>query len=225
MIPRSLKYDHVVFDLDGTLVDSRADLAAAVNQVRQRLGLPPLTTETVTRYVGEGARKLVERALGAEHAYQVDRGLALFWEIYSAHLLAHARLFPGVMDLLSTLSAWGATLSVLSNKPMAMSGAILEGLAVLALFAAVLGGDSPQARKPDPAGVEYLRSLANTSRERLLLVGDSLIDVQTARAAGVPFCGVTWGFAAGDLRAAHLSPLVSRPAELLAVVSGGSCGA
>jgi phosphoglycolate phosphatase len=219
LIPRSLKYDHVVFDLDGTLIDSRVDLAAAVNRMLRTLGLPSLTTETVTRYVGEGARKLVERALGADQAHQVDRALPLFWEFYSAHLLDHTRLYPGVAHLLSTLSEWRVTLSVLSNKPVTMSRAILDGLEVLPFFRAVLGGDSLATRKPDPAGVKHLRSLTNTSRDRMLLVGDSMIDVQTARAAGVLFCGVAWGFAPGDLRAEHVEPIINDPVELLALVS------
>ncbi|OFV87175.1 MAG: phosphoglycolate phosphatase [Acidobacteria bacterium RBG_16_68_9] len=221
MFGSRLAVDHVVFDLDGTLVDSRADLAAAVNHMLHVLGLAPLTTDQVTRYVGEGARKLVERALGAEDAHQVDEALPLFREFYRAHLLDRTRLYPGVAELLAILSESRLALSVLSNKPVAMSRAILDGLQVSPVFRAILGGDSLTARKPDPAGVEYIRALTNTSRDRMLLVGDSMIDVRTARAAGVAFCGVAWGFAPDDLRTAQVEPIIDHPGELLDLVAVG----
>ncbi len=214
-------YEHIVFDLDGTLVDSLLDLTAAVNHVRRVLGLAELPAQTVRGYVGEGARLLVQRALGALHRHRVDEGLQLFLEFYGQHLLDHTRPYPGIVDMLSALSARPLAappaLSVLSNKPAAMSRAIVDGLGLSSHFRAVLGGDSLPTRKPDPGGLAYLQALTRTAVDRMLVVGDSLIDVRTARAAGCAFCGVAWGFGAAALRAADV-PIIAHPLDLLAVV-------
>jgi phosphoglycolate phosphatase len=214
-------YEHVVLDLDGTLIDSRADLAQAVNHVRRMFRLPELSLGTVTGYIGEGARRLVQRALGLEHENRLEDGLKLFIEYYSAHLLDHTRLYPGIAATLRELAQRGVVLSVLSNKPEAMSRAILDGLGALSVFRAVLGGDSLSDRKPDPTGLEHLRNLTGTPLESMLVVGDSLIDLRTARAAGIDFCGVAWGFGVEGLRAAGAQQIIDEPAELLTIVESG----
>src|SRR5215470_16631137 len=142
-----LAYEHVVFDLDGTLIDSLADLAAAVNHVRDQLSLAPLPAAAVRDCVGEGARLLVERALGPDNREHWGEGLRSFLEYYGVHLLDHTLAYEGVADALTTLKARGVVLSVLTNKPEAMSRNILAGLGLLPLFAAVLGGDSLATRK------------------------------------------------------------------------------
>lgn len=213
-----MRYEHVVFDLDGTLIDSRADLAQAVNHMLRRLGLPQLSVETVTGYIGEGARMLVKRALGPEHEHRLEEGLTIFMAYYGAHLLEHTQLYPGIAAMLRQLRQRRVRLSVLSNKPMAMSRAILDGLGVLPLFDAVLGGDSFSTRKPDPGGLEHLRACAGTPAHKLLVVGDSLIDLHTARAAGLDFCGVSWGFGYAGLKDAGAQRIITEPAELLSVV-------
>jgi phosphoglycolate phosphatase len=215
-----LAYDHVAFDLDGTLVDSRADLAAAVNHVLATLGLPSEAPETLYGYVGDGARALVARALGPEQAGRIDEGVATFMSYYGTHLLDATRPYPGVVDALGALAARGVVLSVLTNKPAGMSRAILDGLGLSARFLEVVGGDSLPVRKPDPGGVEHLRARAGTRRERMLLVGDSGIDVRTARAARIAFCGVAWGLSPAALAAAAPERIVAHPAELVAVVEG-----
>ncbi len=174
----------------------------------------------MSRYVGEGARVLVERALGPERQELVPRGLALFMDHYGAHLLDATRPYAGIPEALDALVARGVALSVLTNKPVAMSRAILDGLALGGRFVAVVGGDSLVARKPDPAGLEYLRTLTRTPRERMLLVGDSAIDALTARAGDVAFCGAAWGLAPDTLRAAKPERLIEHPAELVEVVFG-----
>jgi phosphoglycolate phosphatase len=211
-------YDHIIFDLDGTLIDSRADLAASVNFALRTLCLPEQPAETICGYVGEGARVLMQRALGEAHQDQLDRGLELFLGYYGAHLLDDTRPYAGIPETLDTLAARRMTLSVLSNKPEAMSRTILSGLGILRYFVTVLGGDSLPARKPDPAGIEHLRRLTHTPRERVVVVGDSAIDLQTARAAGVAFCGVAWGFAPASLRAALAERIIEEPRELLTLV-------
>jgi phosphoglycolate phosphatase len=217
---RPMQYCHIVFDLDGTLIDSRADLAQAVNHVLRMLGLPSLPLDVVTSYIGAGARMLVQRSLGPQHEHRLDDGLRLFMEFYGAHLLDHTQLYPGITDLLSTLARRGVGLSVLSNKPEAMSRAILAHLGVLPLFAVVVGGDSVAARKPDPGGLQHLCVHLHMSPEQLLMVGDSVIDLDTARAAGIAFCGVAWGFGVAGLQARGTQPLIDEPAQLLGILAG-----
>jgi phosphoglycolate phosphatase len=139
---------------------------------------------------------------------------------YADHLLDHTRPYPGIEEALAALAARGVALSVLTNKPEAMSRAILHGLGLAARFVDVIGGDSLPVRKPDPAGLERLRAATGTARERMLLVGDSAIDVRTARAGRVAVCGVAWGLAPADLDAASPDWLIAQPAELLAIVAG-----
>lgn len=218
-------YDHVVFDLDGTLVDSRLDLAAAVDHVLQVLGVPLLPFETIYGFIGEGARRLVQRSLGPAHAHRVDEALALFLAYYGQHLLDRTHPYPGVAETVATLHACGVILSVLSNKPEELSRAILAGCApagrgLLPYFTAVIGGDSLPARKPDPSGLRCLSELTGIPTERTLLVGDSRIDIETARAAGVAFCGVTWGIRPDEVLAEG-QRVIEYPAQLIAVVEGG----
>ncbi len=217
---RRVAYDHVAFDLDGTLVDSRADLAGAVNHVLRTFGLPAIDPTTLYGYVGEGARVLVSRALGPDRQDLVEPGVEAFIPYYRAHLLDATRPYPGVEDALAALAARGVALSVLTNKPVGLSRAILDGLGVMRHFVGVVGGDSLSVRKPDPAGLEQLRTITRTPRERTLLVGDSAIDVRTARAAGVAFCGVAWGLTPEGLHAAGPERLIAHPMELVEVVAG-----
>jgi phosphoglycolate phosphatase len=214
-------FEHVTFDLDGTLIDSRADLAGAVNHVLRSVGLPEIAPGTLYGYVGDGARMLVQRVLGAAHRDRVDEALPLFMEYYGAHLLDATVPYAGVVDMLTALAERDVTLSVLTNKPEAMSRAILDGLGLLSRFAAVAGGDSLPARKPDPGGVDYLIATTHTSRERTLLVGDSLIDMKTANAARVAFCGVAWGLRCADLVAARVERMIDRPNQLVQMVELG----
>jgi phosphoglycolate phosphatase len=224
-----LRYDHVAFDLDGTVIDSRADLSAATNHVLQCFGLPPLPSQSVCALVGEGARRLVERALGPTRTARVDEGVERFLAYYEAHLLDATVVYPGVADALAALEDAGVALSVLSNKAERLSRTVLEGLGVEVRFRAIIGGDSLPTRKPDPAGIERLRALTKTPSDRMLLVGDSPVDVATAANAGVAFCGVGWGLDPAALRAARPGYLVDTAPELVAVVvdaqtvRGGRC--
>jgi len=217
------RYDHVIFDLDGTLVDTLADLTAAVNYMLTEMGLPTATPELVRTYIGAGTRKLVERAIASSSENDVDSGLVLFLHYYREHLLDQTRPYPGIEKTLALLQREGVVMSLLSNKPAELSTAILRGLVLLPYFAAVIGGDSLPVRKPDPGGVERLVKLSAVPAARTVLVGDSLIDAQTARVGGIAFCGVTWGFASGDLRALEGIDTIDVPAQLLALigVSGG----
>jgi phosphoglycolate phosphatase len=212
------RYDHVIFDLDGTLVDTLADLTLAVNHVRGIVGAEPLACEVVRTYVGEGARRLITRALGGEYADRIEEALRAFFAFYGAHLLDHTRPYPGIPALLARLRARGAGCSVLTNKPEGLSRRVLAGLRLLGCFDMVLGGDSLAVRKPDPAGVAHVAQRSGVPPGRLLLVGDSGIDARTATAAGVAFCGVTWGFAPDEVRRAAPVWIIDTPGELLRVV-------
>jgi phosphoglycolate phosphatase len=214
-------FEHVVFDLDGTLVDSRIDLSAAVNHVLRTFGVPQLALETVCQYIGEGARVLVQRALGPAQEGRLDEGLEVFLTYYGAHLLDHTVAYDGIPETLVALADAGVMLSLLTNKPAELSRAILDGLGLLSHFAAVVGGDSLPLRKPDPAGIDHLLASTRTSRERTLLVGDSFIDLRTANAAQVAFCGVAWGLRPADLVAAQVERMIDHPSQLVHIVEFG----
>lgn len=210
---------HVMFDLDGTLVDSRADLANAVNHVLASFGCDPLDPRTVHRYVGDGARALVERALGPGRRPLWSAGVDVFLAYYREHALDRTCLYPGVGELLAAMDAVGVSASVLTNKPVELSCRILEGLGVLGQFVDVVGGDSLAVRKPHPDGVRYLLRRAEVGADGALLVGDSVIDAATARAAGVRFCGVTWGFTPEGL-VGDDAPTVSTADDLARLILG-----
>ena len=216
-----VRFTHVAFDLDGTLIDSRHDLASSVNHALRTMGLPEQAPETLYGYVGEGARVLVERALGPERCARFDEGVGLFMEWYGAHLLDATVPYPGIADLLDALARRDVALTVLTNKPIGLTRTILDGLGLTARFVGVIGGDSLPVRKPNPAGLDELRRLTGTPREETLLVGDSTIDVDTARAGRVAFCGVSWGLSPDALVAAAPERLVHDAAEILTVVERG----
>jgi phosphoglycolate phosphatase len=193
--------DLLIFDLDGTLIDSRLDLANAVNAMRAHLGMSGLANERVYSYVGNGAPVLVRRALGEQAAdEEVRQALAFFMEYYAAHDLEHTTLYPGVRESLDRFRASGKRMAVLSNKPTAMSRHILQGLGVSGHFFQIFGGNSFQQKKPNPIGVETLMREAGVDRAHTMIVGDSGVDVATARNAGVACCGVTYGFQPESLR-------------------------
>jgi phosphoglycolate phosphatase len=182
----------LVFDLDGTLIDSRRDITTAINRARAELGLPPLALEAVVTMVGEGARRLVERAF-PELPDRIDQILPRYLELYWDVCLEATRLYPGVEEMLAVLAA-RYPLALLSNKGEALSRKILDGLGLSGRFREILGGDSLPTRKPDPAGLCLLADRLGLPVERLLLVGDTWIDAETANNAGCAFALVEWGF-------------------------------
>jgi phosphoglycolate phosphatase len=184
----------IVFDLDGTLIDSRQDLADAANALIVERGGTPLPVDAVTGMVGEGAALLVRRALTAA-GLESDLSTALprFLALYDERLLAHTRVYPGTIDALDSI-ARGATLAILTNKPQRPTETILGGLGLQGYFAHVIGGDTPFGRKPDPAGLQHLMTITGSAPTDTVLVGDSAIDLRTARGAGVHSCLVKYGF-------------------------------
>jgi phosphoglycolate phosphatase len=184
----------LVFDLDGTLIDSRQDITTAINRMRAGYGLPPLTLEQVVAMVGEGARVLIERAVGGElPATEIEPALRRYLGDYDEVLLATTRPYPGVPAMLAALAA-AYPVALLSNKGEAPSRRILEGLGLAPYFRLVLGGDSLPSRKPDPAGLRLAAERLGVPTENLMLIGDTWIDARTAQAAGSRFGLVEWGF-------------------------------
>lgn len=212
------RFAHLIFDLDGTLVDTKADLAAATNFMLAAVALPPLTLTQVERLVGEGARVLVERALGPQRAALVPQAFALFLEYYMAHLLDYTCPYSGIRELLAAAYAQGLVLSVLTNKPEGLSQAILTGLGLANFFSALIGGDTLPVRKPDPQGVYDLQRRTEINLDTTLLIGDSRIDMETGRAAGISTCGVTWGFDAEGIRTGAPRFVVDSVPQLATIV-------
>jgi phosphoglycolate phosphatase len=188
-------FDLIVFDLDGTLIDSRRDLADAANALVAGYGGSPLTVDEVTAMVGEGVAVLVRRALTAAGLDPETPGaVERFMAHYGDRLTAHTRPYPGVPEMLAALRAEGLTLAVLTNKPGGATGQILERLGLARFFSCAAGGDTPAGRKPDPAGLLSLIGRAGASPSSTLLVGDSPVDLETARRAGTRICLARWGF-------------------------------
>jgi phosphoglycolate phosphatase len=185
----------VVFDLDGTLIDSRRDLADATNALIEEYGGAPLSVEAVTAMVGEGAAMLVRRALAAARLTRLPPdALDRFLAHYAARLTVHTRPYPGIPEALAALGGNGRRLALLTNKPHAHTATILERLDLARCFSDVVGGDSAAGRKPDPAGLLQIVNRAGTTPEATVMVGDSRIDVETAHRAGVRMCAVKYGF-------------------------------
>jgi phosphoglycolate phosphatase len=204
----------LIFDLDGTLIDSKLDLALAVNAALEEMGRGPLPHEQIFSYVGQGAPSLIARALG-DGATEEDclRGLEFFIKYYSVHKLDHTILYPGVREALAALT--GMPMAVLTNKPVGASRGILKGLGLADHFRFVYGGNSFERKKPDPMGVETILREFGAAPAQCMVVGDSEVDVQTARNAGAWACGVTYGF--GSHRLVEFPPdiLVDSLTELL----------
>jgi phosphoglycolate phosphatase len=207
--------DLVIFDLDGTLIDSKEDLSCAVNAARAHSGMPPLDNETVYSYVGEGAPVLIRRALGPDATHeQVQEALTFFLAYYNDHMIDHTVLYPGVLETLDRLLAAEVKMAVLTNKPVRMSRAIVEALGMGAHFARVYGGNSFEQKKPHPVGIETLLRECEATKDRTMMVGDSAVDIRTARNAQVKACGVTYGFQPETLASEPPDLLLDRIEEL-----------
>ena len=197
----------IVFDLDGTLIDSRLDIANSTNEVLVSFGAEPLPIDEVAAMVGDGAQMLVRRAMRAIGREFIPEALDRFRDIYDRRLLEHTRAYEGIAGLLESIASV-ASLAVLSNKPETPSRRLLEALGLATHLREVIGGDTPGfARKPDPGGLLYLIAGVGAAPRTTMMVGDSMIDVETARRASARVCVARYGF--GHLRAG----LTLRPEE------------
>ena len=207
----------LIFDLDGTLIDSKLDLALSINRMLEHMGRAPLPHETIYRFVGNGAPVLVRRSLNEGASGEVtdaeaDRGLAYFLSYYRAHMLDNTVTYPGVREGLALLAQH--PMAVLTNKPVNFSRAILDGLGLSKFFRYVYGGNSFEKKKPDPMGVHILLRDMNSIPQEAMMVGDSDVDVRTARNAGILACGVTYGLGTDSLRANPPDLLLDSLADL-----------
>jgi phosphoglycolate phosphatase len=207
----------IIFDLDGTLIDSQLDLVLSVNAMLEHMGREPHVHEKICSFIGNGAPLLVQRALG-ENATEADvaQGFAYFLEYYRAHMLDNTDAYPGVREALAQLHKY--PMAVLTNKPVHFSRAIIEGLNLSRYFRQVYGGNSFDTKKPDPQGAQILLRELQAAPHEAMMVGDSDVDIKTARNAGMHACGVTYGFGTESLRAhppdVMLDTLSDLPAQL-----------
>jgi phosphoglycolate phosphatase len=187
----------VIFDLDGTLLNTIADLGNAANHTLEELGLPQHSLDEYRLMVGNGMRKLIERALPADKASDatfVDSTLASFLAYYAEHIDLYTRPYPGIPELIKALSTEGYKLAVASNKIQAGAEKLIAKFFPGIDFVAVMGNSPLYPLKPDAALVEYIMKKAGTDRAHTMMVGDSGTDIQTARNAGIPIIAVSWGF-------------------------------
>lgn len=189
-IPR--EFDLLIFDLDGTLIDTRQDLANAVNHAAQHLGKEPLSLEQVTRLVGDGVRTFFVRAFEGESEEALAKALALFREFYSRHLADHSLPYPRMREVLAHFHAQKK--AVLSNKPQEFTLALLQRLEVHGFFEMIIGGGAGFPLKPDPQALHAILASFQTLSHRALMIGDGENDILAGKAAGVKTCAVTYGF-------------------------------
>jgi phosphoglycolate phosphatase len=203
-----------IFDLDGTLIDSKTDLVNSVNTMLCDIGRKELPTDTIAGYIGHGAPQLIASALGPDSS-DGDRkaALAVFLAHYEKHNLDATRAYPGVEEALTALGK--RPLAVLTNKPLKMSVQILEGLGLAKFFAAIYGGDSFGKKKPDPSGALSILRELSTEPQHAAMIGDSDIDIQTARNARMQAVAVTYGFGNYDRRANPADLYLDRLGELV----------
>lgn len=222
--PHSIKL--VIFDLDGTLIDSRLDLVHSVNAAIRHIGKPELPEHIIASYVGDGAPALIQRALGGETVDEtlIRKGLEFFLSYYREHKLDHTTVYEGVETALSQIRGSGngtsRKMAVLTNKPVNPSRAIVEALGLKPYFSQVYGGNSFETKKPDPEGARKLLTESGVHPEQAAIVGDSHTDIETGHNAGLWTVGVTYGFAPQTLTDAHPDVLVDTPAEIAAVFAG-----
>lgn len=190
-----IPFDVVVFDLDGTLADTALDLAASLNHALTALDRQPVSAEQVRRMVGHGARALLTKGLAATGTVSdalVDQGFPLLIDYYAEHIADHARPYAGVETALDALAARDVKLAICTNKPEALTHALIAALGWEGRFAGIVGGDTLPQRKPDPAPVH--EAIRRAGGGRAAFVGDSISDTDAARAAGVPCIALTFGF-------------------------------
>lgn len=215
----------VIFDLDGTLVDTLDDIRRTVNIALDVLEDPSRTREEVRKMVGDGVEVLCRRALTRPTPERIARMTALMKSSYREKPIDTATPYPGIMDMLEDLRTLGITLSVLTNKPQEMADVIISLLFPGIPFRAVLGRRKELPPKPDPSGAFRIAELVDLPPSQWLYVGDSEVDIRTARAAGISMAAVTWGFRTlEELKGAGASLLMTHPSEIAAFVSAMNAG-
>ena len=213
----------VIFDLDGTLVDTAPDLIAAANHALADIGLEPVPGFVLAPAIALGARFMILD--GLKHTgrqlpdAEVDRLLGLFLDYYLANIANQSRPFPGAVDTLTSLRAQGARLGICTNKRSHLSNALIGALGLGDLFDAIVGRDSSRKSKPHPEHLTETIRLAGGTPDRAIMIGDTAVDVETARAAGVPVIGVTFGYSDKPMAALTPDAVISHYDQLLPAIS------
>lgn len=209
MIPISL----LIFDLDGTLIDSKRDIASSLHWTLRDLNLPQVSDEEIYSYVGNGVRPLIQKSVGEMQGPNYQQALKIFKEYYRAHLLDTTVAFPGVFEVLEHFSS--KRKAVFTNKPQYFTEPILTGLKLDRYFDAIMGSDAGFPKKPDPAILHHLLERFSCPPVQAVLVGDSKVDIETGKNAGVLTCGVTYGFrSAVEVRGARPDLVIGDIGEL-----------
>jgi phosphoglycolate phosphatase len=210
-------FDLVIFDLDGTLVDSAPDIAWSLNTLLAENKLPPLPIETIIRFVGDGAGKLIERALSSsqsETRHDPARLLQRFIALYADHVCVGSRLFSGIADLLDGLSRARFTMAVITNKPHDLAQRLLTALSIARHFATVVGDGDGFPRKPDPSAARQVIAQVGTDPRRTVVVGDGLPDIRMAHAIPCASVAAAWGYVPiEELIAEHPTTTAASPAD------------
>lgn len=211
-----------IFDLDGTLTDTLESLAYSVAETLKEMGLTPVTSDECRRFVGNGARVLIEKSLkaagGEEAAGRLDEGMAIYGRIFDANCTYHVTPYEGIREMLKELKSQGIRLGVLSNKPHRQTVKVVREIFGEGVFDCVQGQQEQIARKPDPEGVYRLMEALNTTKEECLYIGDSEVDIRTGKNAGVRTVGVSWGFRDREtLAAAGAETIIDEPGALAGI--------
>lgn len=221
--PKSLTVRALIFDLDGTLIDSKLDLIHSVNAMLREMRRPQLAAETISAYIGHGAPQLVARAMGgAAKEEELKQALQFFLGYYEEHKMDNTCGYPSVQETLAELSH--IPMAVLTNKPERISIRILESLGLAKYFRAIYGGNSFESKKPDPFGANKIVREFGIAATETLIVGDSEVDVQTARNAGIPVAAVNYGFGVHDRKIYPADIYLDHFADLADVVRNHKMG-
>ena len=216
-----MKYRAVIFDLDGTLIDTLRDLAEAANYTMGQLGCPAHPISSYRLKVGDGVRKLLERSLPSERGDLLDRALQINREYLQDHLVDYSRPYPGVPELLAQLKEKSLSLAVLSNKPDPLTQKVCAHFFPNGFFSEILGHREEMPLKPDPTSAHFVANRLGVAPEQVIYVGDTAIDMETANRAGMVAVGVSWGFRdRAELQAHGSQMVIDHPDELLTLLHG-----
>jgi phosphoglycolate phosphatase len=212
----------LIFDLDGTLIDSKRDLIRSVNAMLREMGRQELAEETISGYIGHGAPQLVARALGGDAAEdQRKHALQFFLGYYEEHKMDTTCAYPGVLETLAQLQRKHLPMAVLTNKPARISVRILTALGLANYFRAIYGGNSFETKKPDPLGANTILGEFGAAPEETVVIGDSEVDIQTARNAGMLAAAVNYGFGVHDRKLYPADVYLDSIGDLVRFLEGG----
>ncbi len=208
------KVDVMIFDLDGTLIDSKKDIAASVNYTMATLDLPPLSNELIYSFVGNGVTPLIEKSVLASGGYSFQQALQIFKDHYTQHLLDTTQTFEGILETLNHFQK--KLMFVVTNKSQGYSDKIIKGLGLDHFFQGIFGGDTQFPKKPAPDVIHHILKKTTCPPDKAVLIGDSAVDIQTGKNAKILTCGVTYGFRPREeIEKSLCDDLIENPEELI----------